>query len=476
MTIGKQIGLSLGGIIAACVALGGSGWYFTNAVGDRLNESIAVTTRKIELAEELKASVFSFRLQERGTLLFSYIKAAEQVASCREACTTSMNEAFQKAGQIRLLLRTERERQLLDEVEAGVRDYKTHQAEVQAMLVAGRLDEAAQWDKSTLVAAGGRTIAALNQFNDVTHALNWRANENAVAIRRTAQIVQACALLLCAAISLAAIFATGRATRRLQRDAVALGRAAAELAGASGQVSAASQSLAQASSEQAASLQETSAASDQIKSAAHTNSDHSRSVAELVAQSQQQFAQTGHVLNGMVAAMNEINAESDKISRIIKVIDEIAFQTNILALNAAVEAARAGEAGMGFAVVADEVRNLAQRCAQAARDTTSLIEGSIAKSNDGKKAVDSVAVAIRTLTEEAGRVKSLVDVLHAGSQEQVRGIEQVAAALGQMGQLTQTNAASAEESAAAAHQLDAQSGALRNIVADLTAVLGLEER
>ncbi len=111
--------------------------------------------------------------------------------------------------------------------------------------------------------------------------------------------------------------------------------------------------------------------------------------------SQHEFAETNQALEQTVAAMGEINTQSAKISKIIKVIDEIAFQTNILALNAAVEAARAGEAGMGFAVVADEVRNLAQRCAQAAKDTASLIEESIAKSNDGKTKVDQVATAIR---------------------------------------------------------------------------------
>ena len=139
--------------------------------------------------------------------------------------------------------------------------------------------------------------------------------------------------------------------------------------------------------------------------------------------------------------MGDIKASSDKVAKIIKVIDEIAFQTNILALNAAVEAARAGEAGMGFAVVADEVRNLAQRCAQAAKDTAALIEESIVKSNDGKTKVDQVAVAIRAITEESAKVKTLVDEVSLGSQEQTRGIEQVAKALTQMEQVTQQSAA-----------------------------------
>jgi methyl-accepting chemotaxis protein/methyl-accepting chemotaxis protein-1 (serine sensor receptor) len=170
--------------------------------------------------------------------------------------------------------------------------------------------------------------------------------------------------------------------------------------------------------------------------------------------------------------MTEINASSDKISKIIKVIDEIAFQTNILALNAAVEAARAGEAGMGFAVVADEVRNLAQRCAQAAKDTAGLIEESIAKSNDGKTKLDQVATAVGSITDVANKVKTLVDEVKLGSEEQARGIEQVAKAITQMEKVTQTTAANAEESASASEELSAQSDTLRAIVARLNGMVG----
>jgi methyl-accepting chemotaxis protein/methyl-accepting chemotaxis protein-1 (serine sensor receptor) len=169
--------------------------------------------------------------------------------------------------------------------------------------------------------------------------------------------------------------------------------------------------------------------------------------------------------------MREINTQSGKISKIIKVIDEIAFQTNILALNAAVEAARAGEAGMGFAVVAGEVRNLAERSAQAARDTAELIEESISKSIDGKVKMDQVAVAIQLIVEEFGKVKTLVDEVNQGSQEQTRGIEEVAKAVIQMQTVTQSTAAGAEESAAAAEDLNTQSEALKNVVRRLTAMV-----
>jgi methyl-accepting chemotaxis protein/methyl-accepting chemotaxis protein-1 (serine sensor receptor) len=169
----------------------------------------------------------------------------------------------------------------------------------------------------------------------------------------------------------------------------------------------------------------------------------------------------------MVEAMDGISASSTKISKIIKVIDEIAFQTNILALNAAVEAARAGEAGMGFAVVADEVRNLAQRCAQAAKDTADLIEDSIQKSDGGKLKVDQVADAIREITGESGKIKVLVDEINLGSIEQSRGIDQISRSVTQMEQVTQSNAASAEETASAAEELNAQADAMKDVVSRL---------
>jgi methyl-accepting chemotaxis protein/methyl-accepting chemotaxis protein-1 (serine sensor receptor) len=174
----------------------------------------------------------------------------------------------------------------------------------------------------------------------------------------------------------------------------------------------------------------------------------------------------------MVQSMQEITTSSSKISKIIKVIDEIAFQTNILALNAAVEAARAGEAGMGFAVVADEVRNLAQRCAQAARNTAELIEESITRSNDGGNRLSEVAQAISAITEQSSKAKVLVDEIYTGSQEQSRGIEQVAGAIAQMQKVTQANAASAEQSAAAGNEMSSQSERLRRLVSELDSMIG----
>lgn len=266
-----------------------------------------------------------------------------------------------------------------------------------------------------------------------------------------------------------AVRSTNQALLSAVRD---LSSGAEQVATAASEIASSSRSLAQGSSEQAASLEETSASSEEVNSMAQKNTENTRAAAELVGNLQQKFADTNRALDGTVTAMQELNTASEKISKIIKVIDEIAFQTNILALNAAVEAARAGEAGMGFAVVADEVRNLAQRSAQAAKDTASLIEESIAKSRDGKARVDNVAAAIRGIAQDSTKIQVLVDEVNVASQEQSRGIEQVAKSITQMEQLTQRSAASAQESASASTELTAQAESVKGILERLTSMVG----
>ena len=247
---------------------------------------------------------------------------------------------------------------------------------------------------------------------------------------------------------------------------------AGRVAGAASQVSGASKSLAQGASAQAASLQQTSASTEEIASITRANADRAREVADLMHQSERDAAQVDETLDRTIEKMKEIDASSTKIAHIIKVIDEIAFQTNILALNAAVEAARAGEAGLGFAVVADEVRNLAQRCAQAAKDTACLIEESIGTSRDGNARLDTMAGAVRALTENSARVMTLVDEVNRGNQEQARGMEQIAQAVLSMERVTQQNAAVAQESSAAGTELDRHAGSLHELVGEMREMVG----
>jgi hypothetical protein len=224
-------------------------------------------------------------------------------------------------------------------------------------------------------------------------------------------------------------------------------------ASAASQISASSQVLAQGASQQAASLEETSASSEEISCITMKNAENAELAAEKMKNAASQIADANTRLEQLVVSMNEITSSSDKISKIIQVIEGVAFQTNILALNAAVEAARAGEAGMGFAVVADEVRNLAQRCSQAAKDTAGLIENSIGKTKEGKNKLDEVAGTFRRITDSAREVNALVDEVRLASSEQARGVTQISAALSQMQQVTQQTTASAEKGATAGAEL-----------------------
>jgi len=256
-------------------------------------------------------------------------------------------------------------------------------------------------------------------------------------------------------------------TRPIQQVSAELDHCSSETISAAGQVSDASQSLAQGSTEQAASLEETSASLEEMSSMTKRNAESATRANDL-ARAARASADTGsNEMQAMSLAMTEIKASSDDIAKIIKTIDEIAFQTNILALNAAVEAARAGEAGAGFAVVAEEVRALAQRSAVAAKETADKIEGAITKTAQGVEISGQVTKRLAEIMEKVRQVDALIGEVATASREQNQGVGQINHAIGQMDQVVQTNAACAEESAAAAEELSAQALSLNAIIATL---------
>jgi methyl-accepting chemotaxis protein len=245
-----------------------------------------------------------------------------------------------------------------------------------------------------------------------------------------------------------------------------------QVASASSQISSASQFLAEGASEQAASLQETSASLEEMSSMTKRNADNAQNAKETAAQTRQSADAGAAQMKTLLTAMDSIKAASEEVTKILKNIDEIAFQTNILALNAAVEAARAGEAGAGFAVVADEVRNLAQRCAFAAKETAVKIEDSVKKSQQGAQISADVAKSFGEIQTKVSQLDQLVAEIALASQEQSQGIGQVNIAVTQMDRVTQTNAASAEESASASEELNGQAESLKDAVANLQQLVG----
>jgi methyl-accepting chemotaxis protein/methyl-accepting chemotaxis protein-1 (serine sensor receptor) len=211
---------------------------------------------------------------------------------------------------------------------------------------------------------------------------------------------------------------------------------------------------------------------EEMSSMTSRNAENAQNAARLMTEVDSRVTESNEAMGEMVRSIAAIQDSSQKVSKIIKAIDEIAFQTNILALNAAVEAARAGAAGMGFAVVADEVRNLAQRSAQAANDTAALIEEAMVSAQAGATTVAQTSTAISGITESVRTVKALVAEVNIASQQQAQGIQQVSHAIAQMEKVTQTTAATAEESAAASEELNAQAEAAVVAVRQLEAMMG----
>jgi len=265
-----------------------------------------------------------------------------------------------------------------------------------------------------------------------------------------------------------AVLITRSISRAVRGISGSMTDAAMQVASAAGQVSASSQSLARGASGQAASLEEASAAIEEITSITKQSADNAEKTADLTRRTRVAAEQGSEDMGSMSAAMQSMKTSSDDVAKIIRTIDEIAFQTNILALNAAVEAARAGEAGMGFAVVAEEVRALAQRSALAARETAGKIEAVIANTAQGVAISGKVTQALTAIVSHAREVDELAGEVARACREQREGISQINAMVSEMDRVTQSTAASAEEGAAAAEELSAQAEVMTGSVRELT--------
>lgn len=365
------------------------------------------------------------------------------------------------------------DRKNFGELKGLVERYSTARDGYLTLLKSGKPGEAHAYDVSTLYPS---YIAARTQLDKVI-AYNQdnanKAGENIVSVsqRATNAALSVAVISMVLGLAIGGVIIRG-VNRTLQNTVGFLEDASSQVAAAATQVSSSSQSLAEGASEQAASLEETSSSLEELSSMTIQNNENAQSAKQLSGETRG-AAETGNRdMEDMRKAMNAIKTSSNDISKIIKSIDEIAFQTNILALNAAVEAARAGEAGAGFAVVAEEVRALAQRSAASAKETASKIEVAIQSGDQGGRISDKVALSLEVIVEKARKVDELVANIASASQQQKEGLVQINTAVSQMDKVTQANAGSAEETAAAAEELNAQSASLKETVVELKQLVG----
>lgn len=339
-----------------------------------------------------------------------------------------------------------------------------------------------EYIKEALIAQKGNPQIDMTEF--IRSAKSLRSNVEMLSLKlteaandanketseNTRLVMNIASLILIACASIAIIIASlirknitsalGPIIKRLTNTVDYVSLSANQMAGSS-------QQLAGANTEQAASLEETSASMEETTSMVKQNTENTKQAAALSNQAKEAATKGVIQMKNMSTSMEEIKKSSSQIAKIIKVIEDIAFQTNILALNAAVEAARAGEAGQGFAVVAEEVRNLAQRSAQAAKDTTEIIERNIELSKHGVSIGEEVGVSLEDITERFEKVSTIIEEISVASEEQLMGISQIYKAIDQMEQVTQQNAAISQESAATSEDLNAQVERIEDIVFDL---------
>lgn len=477
MTIGKKLVWAFAAMVAVALGLAYSSVVEVASVGRELQLTINSTTKKIQLIGEIQAALAEMRAGQRGVVLYSLMKEPAVAKASNEAFRSGVAVVTEKIEESRPLVVTASGRHDLEVLSAGIAAWQPQYEQIASLCQTIQTDQAYGERLQRLV---DRTIAIRAEMKKAADEMTERQQELLRDSRQRAEEeisssrwISFILCGICLVVGGVVIFMVRQASGALRNVAAEMSASAEQVASASAQVASSSQSLAQGASEQAASLEETSASAGEIHVMTQKNAAGSASAAELMAGVDGRVHEANRVVEQMVASMEQISASSEKVAKIIRVIDEIAFQTNILALNAAVEAARAGEAGMGFAVVADEVRNLAQRSAQAAKDTAGLIDESVSRTQDGKTTLDLVTAAIREITESSSAVKNLVEEVKVESHEQARRVEAITSAVGRMEGVTQNTAASAEEGASAGTELSAQAETMQKIARRLQHMVGV---
>jgi methyl-accepting chemotaxis protein/methyl-accepting chemotaxis protein-1 (serine sensor receptor) len=472
MTIGKKLTAAFGAMFVTVLGLSVGAFWQVQSLTSELNSAVHVTAKKQALAGEIRSNTADMLASEENIVLGSVLQRSAVVSQAKQDFRSQLSRIEQALSEYQPLVDSSNPPAALTALRQDLSSVSRAHDEMMMYLDKQQFDMVQKTFDETV-------MARVKEIASQAENLVSQERERLSGVTKSAEGQTTRGTWLIVSMFLLSLGAAGAVVWVIHQTNGQLRGLAVEVAGgsrrvgrAAAQVSGASQSLAQYASEQAAALEETSASMEQMRSVTHKNNDNSRGTAELMNKSMEVVGAAERTIREMSASMQEISASGEKITKVVKLIDDIAFQTKILSLNAAVEAARAGAAGAGFAVVAEQVGHLAQECAEAARSTAEMIDGTVAGVRDGSQKLGRAAEAIQEVVKHSSQVKVLVDEVHVGSQEQARGIDQVARAVTQMQQVTQKTASNAEEGAASGRELDGHAERLSGLVQRMHALVG----
>jgi methyl-accepting chemotaxis protein len=469
-TIGVRIGLGFAAVLALVVVSDVLYLSSVSSIASAMRVSVLTTAKTVAL-QELRVALSESRSLLRARTMFWQAGRLDQVQVFKGNLSKNFAHVSETIARFRELATTDEERNLIDGTGQAFGTFKQ---------IAGASEERCQtgdFAGALETMSSGRAFGNLMEKNGATLlALEQKTLDAAAASTvSTASGSRVYALTLVFASLVAALvvlFVVRRMMRALRHIADEVAEAARQVSSSAAESSSMSQTLFHNATQQAVAIEETSATAVEVTTSIQRNSGDARQAAGHMSDVSTQVQVQNDSLEQVTSAMGRIATAGGKISKVIGVIEAIAFQTKILALNAAVEAARAGEAGMGFAVVADEVRTLAHRSSEAARDSAALIDESVSSAKDGAERMGRLASAVHAVTEATRKADESISSVSAGSAEQARAIGHIGGALGQLEQATQHISAGAEEGAASAHQLSTMATRMNAAVADLEALVG----
>jgi methyl-accepting chemotaxis protein len=468
--LGTRLAVGFAALLTLMITMTFVGIIYVGKLHDHLTEIVGDRFVKVELVSLMERTV-----QDQATLLHNITVTDDNASRQQEMKRLEEQQVRYRdaADKLEKQVSSDAGKALLSKVKEGAQSALPLKNTVVELAMANKKREATQVLTNQYRPAQSRWSAALDNMVKFQQERVGKSGDEADRAYSASRLLLfglgGAGLVLGALI---AFFLTRSISRPINYIVEGLTESSEQVASASGQVASASQSLAEGASQQAAALEETSSAMEEMASMTKQNADNAQSTNQAAVGGSDLMTKARESMKALIRSIEEIAKASEETGKIIKTIDEIAFQTNLLALNAAVEAARAGEAGAGFAVVADEVRNLAMRAAEAAKNTSHLIEGTIKKVKEGSELVHRTDESYRDVALALRQVVGLVGEIAAASQEQAQGIEQINKAVAEMDKVVQENAANAEESASASEEMNAQAEQMKEFVGHLVSLMG----